>query len=109
MSDLDRLRPPWCVGDVDRMVDEIRQDYAGSQAPYPHSALSVSDHARTRGYSWLRAIASSPQQSAGRNDYRGTLRLMSAIITAIDHVIDERLAEIQRDQAKRALAAGGAE
>jgi hypothetical protein len=106
MSDLDRLRPPWCVGDVDRMVDEIRQDYAEHEAPYPSSARSVSDHARLLGYRWLRAIASSPQQSAGRN-YRGTLRLMAAVISAVDHVIDERLAKIQRDRAERERAQNG--
>lgn len=94
--------PAWLTGDVDGIVAKIRRDYAKYEAPYPSSRLSISDHARRLGYSWLSSHALSPSMAvSGRIDYRRTVRLMAAVATAVNRVLDERAAEIKQEREER--------
>jgi hypothetical protein len=102
-------RSAWHTGDVPGIVAEIKNDWEESEKPYA-SRLSRGTHARVRAFSMIRAIARTPEHDGrGVVDESATRDLIIAILDALDIIDTELREEREREDAQRALAAGGAQ
>lgn len=100
----------WHIGNVPGIVAEIKNDWEVSEKPFPASRLSRGTHARVRAFGMIRAIVRSPERDGrGVVDESATRDLVLAILDALDIIDAELREEREREDAQRALAAGGAE
>jgi hypothetical protein len=87
---------PWMLGDVTAIEAHIRENYDESEASMPiNIRISRARHARLTGYSFVRALAMTPENSpkTGRPDPARTLELIQAVTKAVQIIIDQSLAD----------------
>lgn len=87
----------WLKGDVDGIVADLRQEHIDSEGTMEFTGrLSLARFARMRAYGWIAVYAHQPVEGPyGRVDPVKTLGMISAIVEAVQFIVDERAAEIR--------------
>lgn len=87
----------WLNGNVDGIVADLRQEHIDSEGTedFP-GRLSLARYARMRAYGWIAVYVGRPVDGPyGRVNAAKTLEMISAIVKAVEFLIEERAAEMR--------------